>query len=289
MHRLISILLTLPWAVCCMATEAPTQEAQGTQIKTQAVSPTVRIRKALMTELLELDGKEHKLTELLQLFGKIANENFILDPSLPASVGETKVRVRVQKGGTVLDAFGVALALTGLRYAILDGAVFISTEGKLADMLLYGSRATSPVGTSKARQPLTVSEVVSKKQVFDPHQDGFVTARNFISHAPWRHWEPPRYNPKTGLTDYPGPPIWIEDPDIGHPRFRYTSTPFFLKPEYLALEQEKREYRDEAERMERAQRRDEARALESIIQLMKKNPDMSAKDILEKLRAGEQK
>lgn len=247
------------------------------------VDPSVRLRKALYTELVSLDGKEHTLNELLQLFAKITNENFILDPGLPKSVGETKIRVQAKKGGTVLDALAVALALSGLRYAILDGVVFISTEGRLSDRLLHGGATASPLGHTRARKPMSVGEALTRSQPFDPHQDGFITARNFISHAPWRHWEPPRHNPKTGLTDYPGPPIWMEDPDIGHPRFRYTSTPYFLKPEYLALEQEKQEFREQQERRLRAEQDANAEMLAALVKLLKENPDLKAEDILKKL------
>jgi len=194
--------------------------------------------------------------------------------------------VRVQKGGTVLDALAVTLSLAGLRYAVLDGAVFISTEGKLAERLLAGYSASEPVGARKAREPMTTAEAATRGQVFDAYQDEFIGAADMIGSSPWRLWEPPRYNPKTGLTDFPGPPTWIESPDVGHPRFRYTAVPFFLKPEYLAWEQEKRELRDAEDRQERGQRQANARALAALLQLLKDNPDLKAKDLLDKLGAG---
>lgn len=251
--------------------------------KTRTASSTERIQKAFGTPLKDLDGNEHTLKEMLQLFGKITNENFILDPTLPKSVGETKVTVRVKDGGTVLDAFAVTLALAGMRYAILDGAVFISTEGKLADRLISGQGVADPMGSAQAREPMSVGDAVTRSQPFDPYQDDFIDARDFISHTPWRFWEPPRYNAKTGITDFPGPPVWIESPQVGHPRFRYTGTPFFLKPEFLAYEQEKREYRDEQERQERQERQANARALAALLQLLKDNPDLKADELLKKL------
>lgn len=245
--------------------------------------PEERIAGALLMQLESLDAQEHALSEWLQLFGKITNENFILDPGLPRTVGETKLTVRVRKGGTVLDALAVALALAGLRYAILDGAVFISTEGRLADKVLAGQRIAEPLGSARTRQPMSTGEAIGRTQIFDPYQDGFIGAADMLASSPWRLWEGPRYNPRTGLTDYPGPPVWIEDPDIGHPRFRYTATPFFLKPEYLAWEQEKREMREDQERRERAERQANARALAALLQLLKENPEMKVRDVLEKL------
>lgn len=269
-------LLVLTALPAALAGDAPAKAGRP-------ASPMERIEKALQMPLAKLDGNAHALGEMLQLFGKITNENFILDPTLPKSVGETKVLVRVKDGGTVLDAFGFTLAQVGLRYALLDGAVFVSTEGKLADRLLSGSDASEPLTVGAARAPMTVGDAVVRSQPFDPYQDDFLDARDFISHAPWRFWEPPRYNPKTGLTDFPGPPVWIESPQVGHPRFRYTGTPYFLKPEYLAYEQEKREYRDDQDRQERAERQANVRALSAILQLLKDNPDMKADEILKKL------
>lgn len=253
------------------------------------LSPSQRIEKALQMKLDALDDKEHTLSELLQLFGKITSENFVLDPSLPKAVGDTRMTVRVRAGDTVLDAFAVTLALAGLRYAILDGTVFVSTEGKLADRLLYGGNAAAAVGQSAARQPMTVGDAVVRSQPFDPYQDEFITARDFISNTPWRHWEPARYNPKTGLTDFPGPPVWMEDPDIGNPRFRYTSSMFFLKPEYLALEQEKAEFRQAQADRAAAERASNDRALSALVELLKQHPDMKAEEVLKKLGIDEKK
>ena len=259
--------------------------AFGGEAPQPKLSPTARIEKALAVQLDALDAQEHTVNEWLQLFGKITNENFILDPGLPKSVAETKLSVRVQKGGTVLDALAVTLALAGLRYTILDGAVFISTEGKLADRLLTGQGVGEPMATARAREALSVGDAVVRSQPFDPYYDEFIGAPDMIASTPWRLWEPPRYNPRTGLTDYPGPPTWIESPQVGNPRFRYTATPYYLKPELLAWEQEKREARDEQTRREQAEKQANARALSALLQLLKDNPDLKAKDVLDKLGA----
>jgi hypothetical protein len=243
------------------------------------------LAKALATEVAGLDGQEHTLKELLQLFGKMTQENFILDPGLPKEVGEKKITVQAKKGGTVLDALSIALTLTQLRYTLLGGAIFISTEGRLANRLLNDAPASSSMDPSGVRSPMGVGEASAKFRPFDPYQEDFLTARDFISHAPWRHWAPPEVNPKTGLTDFPGPPIWMEDPDIGHPRFRYTSTLFFLKPEYQELEREKREYRETMEAQRKEERQGDTRALAALLQWLKDHPDLTAKQVLEKLGA----
>lgn len=256
-----------------------TEDAQS------ADADIARVQKALGTKLAGLSDKEQMLSEILQLLGKATGENFVLDPTLPKSVGEQKVTVRAKADGTVLDAFSVTLALTGLRYSILDGVIYISTEGKLSDRLIGGQGASEPVASIQARRPLSVSDAVGRSQPFDPYQDHFVHTSDFIGHYPWRLWEPPRYNSNTGLTDFPGPPVDIDSPQVGHPRFRYTSIPYFLKPEFLAYEQEKREYREERDVQDRAERQANARALAALLQLLKDNPNLKADDILKKLGA----
>ncbi|MBI3828443.1 MAG: hypothetical protein HY291_02945 [Planctomycetes bacterium] len=278
MRTLMSLLVLL-----ALVTAVPALRAEDVKAPEKAADPVARIQKALGMRLEKLDDKEHSLTELLSLFGQITKENFVLDPTLPKTVADTKVKIQVQAGGTVLDAFSVALALSGLRYTVMDGAVFISTEGKLSDKLLSGQGAADPVAIGQARQPVTVGDAVVRSQPFDPYQDNFVQPRDFIGYYPWRLWEPERYNAKTGLTDFPGPPVDIDSPQVGHPRFRYTSTPYFLKPEFLAYEQEKREYRDEQDRQDSAERQASARALSVLLQFLKDNPDMKAEDILKKL------
>jgi len=249
----------------------------------RVLTPTERIEKALTMEIDSLDQQEHTLNEWLSLFGKITNENFILDPALPKSVGETKLTVKVQKGSMVVDALGVTLSLAGLRYAILDGAVFVSTEGKLGDRLLSGQGLSQPVMPPRAREPMSVGEAVVRSEPFDRYADGFIGEADMIASYPYRLWEAPRLNPRTGLIDYPGPPIWFDDPDINNPRFRYTTTPLFLKGEYLAWEQEKRELREEQDRRARAERQANAKALDALLQLLRENPELKARDILDKL------
>ncbi|MBE7463137.1 MAG: STN domain-containing protein [Planctomycetes bacterium] len=275
--RILAGVLALSLGACGWAGEDAEAAAEP------ALAPNARIAKALGTKLEALDEQEHTLSEMLALFAKLSGENFILDASLPKSVGGTRVTVKVKPGATVLDAFSVCLALTGLRYTILDGAVFVSTEGKLSDRLLTAQGLAQEVESPRTREPLSVGEAVVRSRPFDPYQDDFVQARDFIAHDPWRHWEAPRHNPRTGLTDYPGPPVWIEDPDIGHPRFRFTGTPYFLKPEYLALEMEKHELREEQDRRAQQQRQEQARALAAVLQMLKDNPDLTAKQIMEKM------
>ena len=216
--------------------------------KEAAPGAAERIYKRLQTPL-EAESKEHSLTEWLQLFAKVAQENFVLDPTLPKAVGETKVTVQVQKGGTVQDALAVALALTGLRYTLAEGMVFISTEGKLAERLLYGASPAEPM-VAAAREPMTVGDAVTLSQPFDPRRERLFDARTIgNSENLFQEWEPPRYNPRTGLTDFPGPPLlFTRPPPLANER--YQTVPVFLTPEALEEERLKKEFREERDRLD---------------------------------------
>jgi len=263
--------------VLCVGAKAFAGEAP------RKTSAEERVYKALKTEIVNLDLKDTTLGELLKVLANLTKENFILDPNLPKGVAETRLSIKIDKGGTVQDALGLGLQLAGLRFAILDGAVYITTEGKLADRVLTARGIAEGLSIENAKQPMSVGDALARSGALDPYQDEFVSAHDFISNYPWRHWEAPRYNPQTGLTDYPGPPVWQESPQVGAPRFRYTAIPFFQKPEYLALEQEKREYIEDRDRQAHDERQANARALAALLQLMKDNPDLKAKDILDKL------
>ena len=278
------IHLTAMWA-CLLGGAACAIRAEDATppVTERPVDPTTRIQHALAMPLDSIDDKEHTLSEMLQLFSKLTNENFVLDPGLPSGSGDTKLTIRVQKGGAVIDAFSVVLALTGLRYVIQDNLVFVSSEERLARRLLSGATMVGGDRVAAARHPVTTSEAVTLSQPFDRYQDDFIGAESFISNYPWRQWEAPRYNPSTGLTDYPGPPVMMDSPDVGHPRFRYTSRPYFLKPEYLAIEQDKQEMREADFHRANSEHQADERALAALLQLMKDNPNLTSKDILDKL------
>jgi hypothetical protein len=246
----------------------------------EKVSPQKRIQKALYTPLDSFDDKEHSLTEMLQLFSKLTNENFVLDPGLPAGTSDTKLSIRVQKGSTVLDAFSVTLALSGLRYIVADNMIWVSSEDRLSRRLLNNASILEGTDT---RAPFSTAEAVTRSQPFDRYTDDFIGAENFISNYPWRQWEAPRYNAATGLTDYPGPPVMMDSPDVGHPRFKYSTQPYFLKPEYIEIERAKQESINAEDRRQRAQREDNSAALAALLQLMKDNPNLTAKDLLDKM------
>ncbi|MCX7803648.1 MAG: STN domain-containing protein [Planctomycetota bacterium] len=254
--------------------------AEGTREKAadgeKGATPNQKVMAALRkTVFAEAATHEVPLSDFLALLVKMTDSNIILDPTLPEDVRKTQVTVRVKKGTTAADALGVALAIAGLRYVLADGAVFISTPGKLADRLIYGEAPSKPLGADRASLPMTTGEAVALTSDLDD-DDGFVPIESAIRFTPWRIRRLPWRDPVTGLMQYPAPPLWQEDPDIGSPRFRFSHQPSFLKPEYLA----EFVYADREKQQREA---GEEELLRAILKLLKENPDMTAEEILKKL------
>ena len=168
-----------------------------------------------------------KITECLADLAKQTGFGFLLDPALPAETGEAAVTY----SGTDVPcavALGQALRAAGLRYAVRDRSIYISTPKLLARKIVYGQEDVVPEAT-----PMGKAEALEILSPADDDDDVTLGDVRQIWNQPWRKVEGPRVNPATGLTDYPAPPIWIDSPDAGNARFKYARHPSFLKPEYL--------------------------------------------------------
>ncbi|MHC4252779.1 MAG: hypothetical protein ACYS9X_26980 [Planctomycetota bacterium] len=186
-----------------------------------------------------------ELTECLVDLARQTGTGFILDPTLGEDVRASKVTY-AGAGVTLATALGHALKAAGLRYAIHRGSILISTEKGLAKKIVYGQ--TRPAVESK---PMDLGEALSILSVAEDEEGDDVPLSDLrqIHNKPWRQIPKPTVNPLTGLMDFPGPPVWIASPDANSPKWRYTSRPSFLRPEYL--DELSTEARSEIERMGR--------------------------------------
>ena len=168
-----------------------------------------------------------KLTECLADLAKQTGLGFLLDPALPAETREAAVTYSGTDVACAV-ALGQALRAGGLRYTIRGGSIYVSTAKLLARKIVYGQEdvvpEAKPMGKAEALEILSPADDDDDVNLGDVRQ---------IWNQPWRKVEGPRVNPATGLTDYPAPPIWIDSPDAGNARFKYSREPSFLKPEYL--------------------------------------------------------
>ena len=205
-----------------------------------------------------------KLPECLADLAKETGLGFVLDPALPAETRETLV---TYTGTEVACAFalGQALRAAGLRYAARAGSVYISTPKRLARKIVYGGAAAVPEA-----EPMGKGEALEILSPADDDDDVNLGDVRQIRNRPWRQVEGPSVNPATGLTDYPAPPIWIDSPDAGNARFKYSLHPSFLKPEYLD------EQDDETKRLNQL--------VGQLIRIVKAHPDWSTVQIVGALR-----
>jgi len=184
-----------------------------------------------------------------------------LDPELPAEVGKTPVTYSA-KDVPLRVALGNALRAAGLRYAVLDGELFVSTPERVARTLIYGPQgATDP----PEAEPMQVGEAlgVLTPSVEDPDEE-----------MPWCRDDVEVVNPVTGLSDYPAPPIFgvpSNSPDAV--RFRYTDRPSYLKPEYL-------------DAAAAGTTQSERELLLRLVELIRRNPEWARSELLKAMERG---
>jgi len=206
---------------------------------------------------VRVDWAGVKLTDALADLAKQAGIGFVLDPAMPASAREAAVSYSAEDVPLRL-ALGRALKAAGLRYALIGGAVWISTPDRVARKLVYKDAENLPEA-----EPMDRGEAMMLLSPYDEDPANELLGMTRV--RPWRRPEPPTVNPATGLTDYPAPPVWIDSEDAGSARFRYTATPTYLKPEY---------------KKEGADTSPEREALVRLLDLLRKHPEWTRAEIM---------
>ncbi len=196
-------------------------------VRTERPGPAEALAKSVT-----VSWTDRKLTSCLADLAKATGAAFMLDPALPADARDAEVAY----SGTDVPcatALGHALRAAGLRYAIRSGTVWISTPARLARKVVYGDEDAMPES-----RPMGMGEAMALISPADDDSDYTLADVRQIRNKPWRQVEAPTVNPATGITDYPAPPVWIDEPDADSPRYKYTTQPTFLKPEYKSGREE---------------------------------------------------
>jgi len=232
-----------------------------------------KIEKAL-EQKVTFDLKDAKVDGALALIQTATGVTIIVDPAIKKAAAETNVTILV-KDMPARNALGLVLRLSGLRYMLKDRAVFVSTRARLVGELLAGDSGGDAVEESK---PMTAADALvatsGRRGLGDDIPDLGNPFRN-IHDRPWRLPEVEYRDPRTGLMQFPAPPVWIASPYEGGPATRFTKDPYFLKPQYLA----EFYYGDRATSSRTAQREMMAR----LAMLLRANPNWTAKEILKQL------
>lgn len=223
--------------------------------------------------------KDKPFAEVLKLLGAAAKFNLILDGSLEPAERERlekmPVSVSISAGDTVGDVLSTVCAAQGLRYVIAGRHLMVTTAPKAVAAVVGAAEPKAP--------PVKTSQLLATEEALQAIQEAegdygadWVSPRDMIASTPSRIWRRPYRDPVTGIMQFPGPPVWIDAGGSDSPRFWFSRRPYFLKPERLAELYA-------AQGLMAREREMSQKAFGALLEFMKKNPDMKAAEILEKL------
>lgn len=108
-----------------------------------------KVEEALRTKKVTLNFQDTTLTEVMSFLHEITGLDFVLDPKLEKA-SETTVTLRVNDI-SLENALSLILESHGLAFCVKDGAVFISTKEKIAEIL---GKVAKPEGEVKPGEVL---------------------------------------------------------------------------------------------------------------------------------------
>jgi hypothetical protein len=92
-----------------------------------------KVEETLKTRKVTVFFTEQPLTEIVTFFQEITGLNFVLDPKVENAA---QIRVTIRLNDSVLNSvLNLILEPRGLAFCVKDGAVFISTKEKIAEIL----------------------------------------------------------------------------------------------------------------------------------------------------------
>ncbi len=226
-----------------------------------AGDPAAQIERGL-SAAVSVDWKENELDDVLQVLAKASASTIVLDAELPQDVRKKKIVYQAQVA-TIRRVLGEVLKQAGLRYTYADGGIFVSTKEKVLEKLLKATAGTEPEESG----PVTVTDLLDK--------DGFnddVVSVGILNTPGATPWQKPHRDAVTGIMQFPGPDVFIEDPGMTDPlkvsARMFTKEPYFLKPEYLL----KHYLGGEGSERE---------LLGRLIEVVKKHPELTSRELLD--------
>jgi hypothetical protein len=216
------------------------------------------------------------LPAVLGQFSEKTGIDVVLDPDVERTMGHVRIEYEADARPARVVLGHVLRLAGGLRYAVKEGRVIVSSEGKLARQIASGT--FSPEGVPAEASAMTVGDAVALTTDFTDEVHG-------VGVQKWagRPWRAPYKEPDTGITQFPGPPVIIQGDDVGDRRFLFTEERFYVKPQYRGLVDPRLGdntviYKD-----------DEARTdLNLLLRLIEENPEANASEILERYQKAQQ-
>ena len=196
-----------------------------------------RAAKALDAAAAIEGWKDAPLKDVLDVIGKAAGVAVILDPKAVPDADKVKITMTIPKESqmTLRAVLGNVLKLAGLRYALKDEAIFVSTRERLvADILAADTRPAPYVpGVSG---PMTAGDALAASVDFFDGSEEFLpqSIMDFTRGPVDARFEIKPYRDAQGRLHFPGPPMVLPDPNLLDPVHRFDTKPWFLRPQYLA-------------------------------------------------------
>lgn len=235
--------------------------------------------------------QDKALSDVLSLIARQSGVSVVLDDALPQEVRSMKVSVEA-KEETLQMLLGRVLARAELRFTLKDGGIYVSTVDNLVKAMLKADEkkdipaAAEPFTTADAVKELRregepwVSDYRGGKRVL--HTGGLRTGDavpdlsnpyEAMGFEPWRAPQKPYVDPRTGVTHFPAPPVWVAAENEDDPRYLFTTQPSFLKAEYLW----KKVYAEGSREAE------EHELLGRLTEVLEDEDDLTQKEVLKQL------
>ncbi|HOX07493.1 MAG TPA: hypothetical protein PK280_13910 [Planctomycetota bacterium] len=282
MTRTLALLLT---GAFLLTGASPGAEPVKGKAVAGAESWEARAEKAL-DAAASVDGwKDASLKDVLDVISKAAGVAVVLDPKAAPEADKVKITMTIPKesGMTLRSVLGNVLKLSGLRYALKDQAIFVSTRERLvADLLSPDSRPAPYVpGVSG---PMTAGDAIASTVDFFDGSEEFIpeTVLDFVRGPVDARFETRPYRDAQGRLHFPGPPMVIQDPNLLNPVYRFDTKPYFLKPEYLAPLYWGPQGRQVGAVESGASVRD-TEVLKALLDYMQKNPELTVGQLIQRL------
>lgn len=257
----------------CLASGARAGEAEKEKPKEKPKETWQdKISKALDAELKDINWTGQPVGDVLKAFSKSAGVTVVFDPKAAEAVKDVKIDL-VAKSMTARNVLGNILKLAGgLRYTLANEAIYVSTASSIANKLL------APVAEAEPRESraMTTGEAAAMRMNREAASEG-VVALGIVGPEFYGSYQAPRTR-ADGITDFAGPSsVILRSEDYGDRRFWFTSTPFFVKPEYRGIVPQS------LSDAVRTEVKDDT--AEKIVAILKANPNLTGAELLARIQS----
>lgn len=244
-----------------------------------------QVEKAL-DKTVSFDWKGQPLPDVLAWMGKAAGAAVVLDPQALKEPGKVRITMSAapEAGMTLRSALGNVLKLAGLRYTLKDQAIYVSSPERLVAELLAGQPGPAPA-VPGVSYPMTEGDALAATVDFFDNSEEFVpeTVLDFVRAPVDARFEKPAYRDAQGRLHFPGPPLYIQDPEIFNPYRRFSRDPWFLRPPYLAPYYWGPESRPAAAAATPEVSARETEGLKALLQFMRQHPEVTIPQLIQQL------